>query len=102
MEREHFHCWNELQPVQSFQPLYLIFDANFGSQSVFCAPLLGERQPVFCPLVLGFQVSCNFAVVNVGESRCFKLLDGEKKQISTAGKKSTKKNSLQLVKIKYS
>lgn len=80
MELERFHYWSELQPAHGFQPPYLIFEANFGSQSVFRAPLLGERQAVLGPLVLGFQVPCDFAVVNVGGSRCFKLLDGEKKK----------------------
>lgn len=108
MELERFHYWNcAAAPDQSLQPSHLVFDANFGSQGVFCAPLLGERQPVLCPLVLGFQVSRDFAVVDVGGSGRFKLLDAGKKtktkhQISTAGTKTTNYDSLQLVEIKYS
>lgn len=76
-EWQRFYSWNELRRAQR-GAAYLIFNANFGSQSVFCAPLLSERQPVLGPLVLGFQGACDLAVVNVGGARCFKLLDGKK------------------------
>lgn len=75
--------------AQSLQPSYLVFEANFGSQGVFRAPLLGERQPVLCPLVLGFQVSRDFAVVDVGGARCFKLLD---LKTTTTNQRSWKEN----------
>lgn len=99
-ELERFYSWNELRRAQR-GAAYLIFNANFGSQSVFCAPLLGERQPVLGPLVLGFQGACDLAVVNVGGARCFKLLDG-KKIISTAGSQTTQKRNDQCLLIKCS
>lgn len=56
-------------------PPYLIFEANFGPQRVFRAPLLREGQPVLGPLVLGFQGSRHLAVVDVGGAGGFELLD---------------------------
>lgn len=88
MHEWHLSCSNLIPGTSCFSSewsAYLIFNANFSSQSVFCAPLLGERQPVLGPLVLGLQGACDLAVVNVGGARCFKLLDGTKiNQHSTA------------------
>lgn len=55
--------------------MYLIFEADFGSQRVLRAPLLREGQPVLRPLVLGFQGPRHLAVVDVGGARGFELLD---------------------------
>lgn len=52
----------------------LIFNSDFCSQGVVSVPLLSEGQAIFSPLVLGFQVTRNFAGISVGGTSCFEFL----------------------------
>lgn len=53
---------------------YLVFNCDLRSQSVVCVPLLCEGQAILRPLVLGLQVTVDFAGVCVRRAGGFEFL----------------------------
>lgn len=52
----------------------LVLHSNLGAQGVVGVPLFRKGHSVFCPLVLGFQRSCNLAGLGVGRAGTGELL----------------------------